>query len=247
MRSLSAAELLTLWEAGQGLSPLERALLLVESAYPELGPDAPARLTMGQRDGRQLSARPQVFGPTLASLSTCPECGESLEHTFSIDDIRSPGGSAIAADVPSDLTVEIDGRSVRFRLPNSKDLSMVAVSGDLAIARAHLAERCILADGPDRTQPGACLSEPAIQAIAEQMALADPQGDIQLALSCPACSREWVETFDISSYFWTELAAWVSRTLDHVHRLATAYGWREADILAMSPWRRQAYLDRVWP
>jgi hypothetical protein len=33
--------------------------------------------------------------------------------------------------------------------------------------------------------------------------------------------------------------------LRDVHALATAYGWREADIVAMSPWRRQVYLDMV--
>jgi hypothetical protein len=28
-----------------------------------------------------------------------------------------------------------------------------------------------------------------------------------------------------------------------VHALASAYGWREADVLAMSPMRRQVYLE----
>jgi hypothetical protein len=30
-----------------------------------------------------------------------------------------------------------------------------------------------------------------------------------------------------------------------VHTLALAYGWREIDILAMSSWRRQAYLEML--
>jgi hypothetical protein len=33
--------------------------------------------------------------------------------------------------------------------------------------------------------------------------------------------------------------------LNEVHMLAWAYGWREADILAMSSARRQFYLERV--
>ena len=33
--------------------------------------------------------------------------------------------------------------------------------------------------------------------------------------------------------------------LDEVHQLATAYGWTEAEILALSDTRRAAYLDRV--
>jgi hypothetical protein len=30
-----------------------------------------------------------------------------------------------------------------------------------------------------------------------------------------------------------------------VHRMASAYGWREADILAMSAFRRQRYLELI--
>jgi hypothetical protein len=33
--------------------------------------------------------------------------------------------------------------------------------------------------------------------------------------------------------------------LRDVHELASAYGWRESEILALSPQRRQAYLELV--
>ncbi len=49
--------------------------------------------------------------------------------------------------------------------------------------------------------------------------------------------------FDIVSFLWNELNAWAIRTLREVHILASAYGWSETDILAMSPWRRQFYLE----
>ena len=39
--------------------------------------------------------------------------------------------------------------------------------------------------------------------------------------------------------------AWAVRLLGEVHELASAYGWREHDVLALSPWRRQAYLQMV--
>jgi hypothetical protein len=51
--------------------------------------------------------------------------------------------------------------------------------------------------------------------------------------------------FDIVSFFWTELSAQAKRLLREVHTLARGYGWREADILAMSARRRQLYLDLV--
>jgi hypothetical protein len=47
------------------------------------------------------------------------------------------------------------------------------------------------------------------------------------------------------SYLWAEVHSWALRTLHEVNVLASAYGWRESDILALSQWRRQAYLEMV--
>ena len=51
--------------------------------------------------------------------------------------------------------------------------------------------------------------------------------------------------FDIVSFFWAEIDAWARRVLREVNVLARAYGWRESDILALSPVRRQIYLSMV--
>ena len=64
-------------------------------------------------------------------------------------------------------------------------------------------------------------------------------------MTCPACGRFWQAAFDIASYLWSELDALAQRLLGEVHTLARAYGWREADVLSMSPWRRQFYLEMV--
>jgi hypothetical protein len=49
----------------------------------------------------------------------------------------------------------------------------------------------------------------------------------------------------VVSFFWMEVESWAYRILRQVHALASAYGWSEGDILAMSPWRRQFYLEMV--
>ncbi len=77
------------------------------------------------------------------------------------------------------------------------------------------------------------------------MAEADPLADARLALSCPACGRPWEAAFDVVAFLWGELDAWARRTFAEVHALASAYGWREADVLALSPERRRIYLDLV--
>ena len=71
----------------------------------------------------------------------------------------------------------------------------------------------------------------------------DPQAEVLLDLLCPACEHRWQALFDIVTFFWTELANQAQRLLREVHALARAYGWREADILAMSARRRQFYIE----
>jgi hypothetical protein len=94
-----------------------------------------------------------------------------------------------------------------------------------------------------RDQLAVELPDNVVDALAERMTAADPQAGVQLAVECPACGHSWEADFDIVSFFWSELNAWAQRTLYDVHTLARAYGWREGDILAMSAWRRQCYLE----
>jgi hypothetical protein len=84
-----------------------------------------------------------------------------------------------------------------------------------------------------------------VSLIAEGMAQADPQAMVQLSLTCPACGQRWLAAFDIAAYLWAEVDDWAKRTLRDVHVLASAYSWREADILALSPTRRRLYLDLI--
>jgi hypothetical protein len=62
-------------------------------------------------------------------------------------------------------------------------------------------------------------------------------------LTCAACGHRWSALFDIVAFFWTELCVRAERLLVEVHTMARAYGWREADILAMSEARRHCYLE----
>ena len=65
------------------------------------------------------------------------------------------------------------------------------------------------------------------------------------SLNCADCGHRWVSAFDIVSFLWSEIDNWAKRLLREVCALATALGWREADILAMSAQRRQLYLQII--
>jgi hypothetical protein len=244
MRALSAAELLDVWEHGQARSPVDRALLLLAAACPELDAGDLAELSIGQRDAELLRLREWIFGPSVVSLATCSQCGERLELAFQVADVLAPSPAR-----DEQLTsLSVGPYDVRFRLPNSRDLTAAAASGDVEEGRRLLVERCVLsARRDDDDEPAGDLPAEVVAVLAEQMAQADPQGDVQLAMACPACGHEWQAAFDIVSFFWSEIHAWARRVLHEVHALASAYGWREADVLAMSPSRRQAYLELVGP
>ena len=175
------------------------------------------------------------------SVVDCPKCSDRLELNFAIADIR------VASDPPptSIFSLEMDDYVVRFRLPNSSDLAVITAA-DPAIAQSQLLERCLLETHyKQEPHPLEQLPVEVLNSVVEQMALADPQAEVKLALTCPACQHAWKSVFDIVSYFWDELYVWAMRLLREVHVLASAYGWREADILAMHPHRRQMYLEMV--
>jgi hypothetical protein len=64
-------------------------------------------------------------------------------------------------------------------------------------------------------------------------------------LTCDACGTRSSSAFDIRTFFWRELAARARHILLGVHELARAYGWRESEVLSLSPTRRQRYLELV--
>jgi hypothetical protein len=240
MRALSASELLDLWEQGQGEPPARRALVLLAAGCDQ-PIDALARLSVGERDARLFALRESTFGSRLTSVATCPGCGERLELSF--DDSHLSGAGQQTED---ELSLDVDGYQVCFRVPNSLDLMAAANLKETGAARALLLEKCIRsAERRGDEITAAQLPENVVERISARMSEADPQADIQLALKCPVCSNEWKAAFDIESFFWIEINAWAARILGEVHILASAYGWSEQEILRVSAWRRECYLNLV--
>lgn len=235
MERPAAGALLDTWEAARSQRPYARSLTLL--ALAEAGDDL-AAWSLGKRDSHLLTLRERLFGPRLAGVTSCPACGSRLEVTLDVADIRAP----FADDVVSALQVETaDGVfALRLRPVRVADLS--------AVAERPLAQRLLdlcLVEACCNGLPCASLPAEVQAAAAAHLAELDPQSDVQLALACAECGGRWTAPFDIGAYLWQEIDRWAQRTLAEVHMLARAYGWSEAEILALSPQRRQAYLERV--
>lgn len=244
MISVTTADFLTAWEHCLSQSGSRRLVTLLATVYPELTEEQLLKLPIGQRNNLALNLRELLFGPQLTSLADCPLCSERLELELNVNDLRVETQNS--AEKP--LTLTSDGFELEFRLPDTRDLLVIEAVGHVENARSVLLERCLLSAFHEG-QPcsAAHLPEDILDKIEAAMAEADPQAEIQLDLFCPACQHNWLAVFDIASFLWSELNAWVQRVLNEVHLLAKAYSWREADILAMSPTRRRLYLERVMP
>jgi hypothetical protein len=245
MRSPSTANLLTFWERGLSQSLIHRAVNLLALTYPEMTIEQAASLSIGQRDRLLLALRERLFGSEMVSLATCPVCSDHLELRFHTSDLCN-----IPATESTTLALSVEGYDVEYRLPTSQDVMEIAYSAtettELVATKNLLLERCLLSV-LHQGQPTSAkeLPESVVEAIAAAMSQADPQADIQLALACPACGHQWQVLFDVVTFLWSEIHTWAKRVLREVHLLASAYGWREADILAMSPQRRQLYLEMI--
>jgi hypothetical protein len=231
---LAASDLLRVWEAGTTLNTPQRMLALLAAANPATPAETLARLTLGERDALLIELREQCFGSAITAVAGCPSCGERVEMQFDAASLRAP-----AASKDDVFTLSGEAGTARFRAVNSLDV-MALMAEPNADSRRALAERCVI------DSPGA-LTDAQVDAISEAMREADSQAEVSIALVCPACNQAWPALFDIASFFWREIDVWAQRMLDDVHALASAYHWREDDILAMSAWRRQQYLQRVNP
>lgn len=244
MHPLSAQDILHVWEAGQQQHPLDRALTMLLAARPDLRREEVAACSLGQRDRELLDLREYLFGPTLTGLTHCPQCHQPLEFAFTTTQIRAAGPTQ---DTPNPLVFEFEDIQIQYRLPNSYDLAALANSStDLSQARHLLLQRCILqVTRSGQSLPLIDLAPTTLSALSTDMLAHDPHLETTFTFQCPMCTSQWQTVFDIGAYLWTELSDQAKRLLNEVNILARNYGWREADILAMSSTRRRTYLAMV--
>jgi hypothetical protein len=224
MRTLSPSELLDLCDLGEASGPMARAVLLLDAAHDNGA--HPRDWPLGAVNAALLRLRARLFGPRLEALANCPQCGAICESELDCLAIADSGPTPSAP-----LRLTFGEATVSCRLPTPADILAVSrgVEPGQALARRILIEG--EAESPENTE-----------ALAEAVAAADPLARIELALQCPECGAGWNEPLHVIDILWAELRNLTARLIIDVARLAQAFGWREADILAMSARRRQRYL-----
>ena len=219
---------LDLWERGVGLDRWQRedALLAAETPMPR---------RLGARNAALLRLRNAYFHGAWPMLSTCPACAGVVE--FAVDCMGLAANLA-EAGVEEAATFEWKGEQIVARPPTVDDLRAVARVGEPdAVARALLM-RCVsggiaLADADPNS----------VEVLGSRLEALDPAATVVFELTCPDCAHEWPALIDIAEALWKELRSRAEKILLEVDALASAYGWSEEQVLALSPVRRAAYLQ----
>jgi hypothetical protein len=231
--ALSAADLLAAWERAAGLPPGARALALLSALGEPAAPDLPA----GERDRKLAAAYRGLFGRRAVARVECPACAAAVELDLDLDEFAREAGP------PPDPVLHLGGCEVAWRSPTAADLAAVARHRDPAAAYEDLLRRCVVSvsRGGEPVGRGEW-PEGVAGAVAEAVGRADPLAAAEVGLECPACGHRWSAGFDVGVFLWAELKLAAHRLMTEVHKLASAYGWSEADVLSMTATRRAAYL-----
>jgi hypothetical protein len=237
------ARFLEIWERCVGRGNVELGLILLAEACPEATLKVLAELPVGQRDALIFRLREKAFGSKIVGISTCPGCQEKIELSFNVADIiqKEP-----RSNCSQTMMLDHQGYEVNFRLPNSYDLLIASAKGNPESAYSCLIERCVLSACSEKERISALeLPSEVIEIMADMMSQADSTADLQMKIECSSCGHQWLQTFDIIWFFGKEIDSWAHRAIRDVNDLAGAYGWSEAEILSLSPWRRQHYLEAI--
>lgn len=233
---LTEERVLEVWEHGLRQPPTTRAPLLATLAA-DTGVEV-TRLSLAALNSLLLDLRSEAFGDTLTCTADCPGCGESLDVTVGTRELRPPG--AEAGGVPAEAgtaTLVAQGLDITYRALTGGDL--LAVDPDGPDAHCALLRRCVVSVSPAQDP----LPDTVLEEVGQRLADLDPGADTTVALVCPRCSHQWAAALDIAEHLWADIDGCARRLLYEVHALAQAYGWSEAEVLSVSPVRRQFYLE----
>lgn len=219
------ARLLGLWEAAVGQGGRRRAAALV----PDEGG------TLGARNLALLALRNALFDRRWPFASRCPECAETCEFEVDARAFAEELGR-LTPERPAGI-IEWEGRAIAARPFTAGDLEAVARCPDRRTAARALIGLAV--EGMETES----LSDEEVEIVGDRLEALDPAAAVAFDLGCPTCGTRWSAALDIAEALWSEVQRASERVLTEIDALARAYGWTEAEVLALSPLRRAAYIQ----
>ncbi len=167
--------------------------------------------------------------------SRCSGCGETFEFELPLQAlVDSAPAPARVLELPL-----ADRPAWRARRPTGRDLQhwrAAAWASRRDAVAAMLDALTVEGPSPDVED------EPALAAALSAL---DPLVACEVGCACPACALPQSVPVDLEAMALQRLAACQRAVLLDVHRLATHYGWSEAEVLAVPAPRRRRYLALI--
>jgi hypothetical protein len=203
------------------------AILTAGFLFDDNGDMQPRRLGMIDRQAA-LFRLALTFGRWPAwFVAICDSCGAFADIRADVADFSY---EPAAIGYPYFSVTAADGCAYAFVAPNGTHEALIERAA--APVPTLIAATCLDAAGPpvDDAEFVAKYAA-AVDAVSPTFLTKQP-------FDCPTCGT--------GNIFWFDPLDWIARfaatTLRDIDRLASAYGWSESAILAMSPARRRAYL-----
>lgn len=196
------------------------SLKTADGACPPLGSEAAQELTLGDREVVFRALYASTISPNVAAGLPCAGCGETVE--FDLDLTFPPELPPEPGPVHH---LDVMGRPAACRLLTGADLERAADTAD-----------------PVSSLRGACTDVDALptEVLAHELMRLDPNAETLIDLTCAACghgAQVYLDGFELIRHALASDGGIVRQ----VHVLASAYAWREQDILAIPHARRRGY------
>lgn len=231
-RALGRAGDLDLDFASADRPRLVSSVLLACAEPPLDDPETVWRLSCAARIGGLLAVVAETDGLDALELQlACPDCGAGLEVALPVAALLA---LARAAEATAETGLRLASGPVRLRRPTGADQRTwrQASPADPAAARETILASLVTAGTPEPAEFAEV--EAALQVF-------DPLPAFEIDVTCPDCAARSDVPVDLEAVLLARLARARDDLLAEVDALARRYGWTEAEILAVPPWRRRRY------
>ena len=235
------------------LLPAHRVTALLVRCLERLGPSRPVTdevvrsLTVGDREALLLHLRRLSLGDRLQGVVDCPapDCGEKMDLDLKVSDLLLPPYDDHRRSYEVEVAENGSSCRARFHLPTGADQEDAAIlaRSDPYAAAERLFHRCVESIADGEGEPVETLPPAVADRISDAMSELDPQAELTLNLTCPACDHAFLAPFDTAAYLFQELDGRAKHLYREVHLLAFYYNWSEAEIINMPNRKRRLYLE----
>ncbi|MFZ5673535.1 MAG: hypothetical protein ACOZAM_11290 [Pseudomonadota bacterium] len=224
--------------------PVRCVSALIESLVLRIGdvaatPDQLARLTIGDRERLLLAVCSRLLGAETDLVVSCPSCQSAVEMPISFRDLVT--ARPASSDRRCALAAHDGTWTAELSPPTARKLESALGRGPEAARQ--LLEVCLTAlfDAQGQDVGRAALPRECEAELAEKLLALDPLAECRIAVECPHCGTAFETLLDGFSLLKAAFGS-AAALYGDVYRMARAYHWSEADILALPLVRRAQYL-----